>query len=106
MHFFPLCFILVFSETRVNGLGALRKTPTKGIPPVVPGPTSGQLDSNLHHHLFILESVHNVCEIHYLSFLFFVVVVSYSVGMREINKILTLFGVLFQKQRPTLMKKE
>ena len=29
------------------GLGSLRKTSTEGIPPIVPGPTSGQLDSKL-----------------------------------------------------------
>ena len=37
-------FSVVFSETRVNtGTGSLRKIPTEGIPPIVPGPTSGQL---------------------------------------------------------------
>ena len=30
------------------GLGSLRKTPTEGNPPIVPGPTSGQLDLYLH----------------------------------------------------------
>ena len=27
-----------FSETRINGLGFLRKTPTESIPPIAPGP--------------------------------------------------------------------
>ena len=30
------------------GLGSLRKTPTEGNPPIVPGPTSGQLDLYLY----------------------------------------------------------
>ena len=30
--------------SRKYGLGSLRKTLTKGIPPIAPGPTSGQLD--------------------------------------------------------------
>ena len=39
-------FSVVFSETRVKyGLGSLRKTPTEDIPLVIPGPTSGRLDS-------------------------------------------------------------
>ena len=39
-------FSVVFSETRIDTylLGFLRKTRTEGIPPIVPGPTSGQLD--------------------------------------------------------------
>ena len=40
-------FSVVFSETRVNGLGSLRKTPIKGIPPTGPGPTYGQLALSL-----------------------------------------------------------
>ena len=40
-------FSMVFSETRVNGLGSLRKTPMKGNPPIGPGPTYGQLALSL-----------------------------------------------------------
>ena len=34
-------------NSRKYGLGSLRKTPTKDTPPMDPGPTSGQLASNL-----------------------------------------------------------
>ena len=37
-------FSVVFSETRVNtGQDPLERPPTEGIPPIGPGPTSGQL---------------------------------------------------------------
>ena len=32
---------------RKCGLGSFRKIPMEGISPIVPGPTNGQLDSNL-----------------------------------------------------------
>ena len=35
-------------NSRKYGLISLRKTPTESSPPIVPGPTSGQLDSCLH----------------------------------------------------------
>ena len=40
-------FSVFFSETRVNTLGSLWKTPKQDTPPTGPGPTSGQLALNL-----------------------------------------------------------
>ena len=42
-------FSLVFSEIRVNtGEDPLERPPTEDAPPIVPGPPSRKLDSNLH----------------------------------------------------------
>ena len=46
-------------SSRKYGLGCLRKTPTEGAPPVVPGPTSRQLDSNLHPSIHFSLLVYN-----------------------------------------------
>ena len=37
-----------FRNSHNYGLGSLKKTPTEGIPPIGPGPTSGQLALHLH----------------------------------------------------------
>ena len=54
---------VLFPETRVNtGYDPLETPPTENTPPIVPGPTSGQLDSYLQPTIysFFLKELKNI----------------------------------------------